>query len=559
MERVHTWFRKGISLILRIDPPVLTTEIREISRIRRYWLATLEAMEQRHALALQVWEAVNTERELDGVLATAAALLAPVVPFQGVAIVTFGESQQRPFALHIVGRPPGTGRPPGPPGRPEPPAPARPTIPYSGSELVRQIKAGLPYSCPDLLEQKAWLPHEFRLAAVGLRTYAAIPLTVRGTLIGIACFTRRMPQPFSSHELRMLSDIARAIGVAVANALANEEIRKLRDQLEAENSELRSRLGEPRGFEEIVGDSSALRRVLDAVEQVAPTDATVLITGETGTGKELIARALHKLSPRSQGPLVKVNCAAVPATLIAAELFGHERGAFTGAIERRKGRFEQAHGGTLFLDEIGEVPLEVQTTLLRVLQEHEFERIGGNETIPVDVRLATATNRDLMADVRAGRFRSDLYYRLSVFPIRIPPLRERPEDIAPLVAYFADKYAVRFGRQIARIDKRTMKALESYAWPGNVRELENVIERAVIMSRNGTLRVDGDALQPVAMAGDLPADLLARERDVIEYALRGSRGRVAGPHGAAARLGVPASTLESRIRRLGIDKFRYRS
>ena len=299
--------------------------------------------------------------------------------------------------------------------------------------------------------------------------------------------------------------------------------------------------------------------VPEVVEQVAPTDASVLITGETGTGKELIARAIHRRSPRAKGPLIQVNCSAIPATLLASELFGHERGAFTGAVERRKGRFEQAHGGTLFLDEIGELPAEMQVMLLRVLQQREFERLGGSQTVRVDVRLVAATNRDLRAEAQAGRFRSDLYYRLNVFPIRVPALRERPADIPLLVAHFAAKHGERFGRPIARIDRRSMAQLVGYAWPGNVRELENVVERAVILSRNGTLRVERDLLPGAAAGGGMVSHLEAEERQAIEAALRTSRGRISGANGAARRLGLPASTLEFRIRRLGIDKFRYRT
>jgi formate hydrogenlyase transcriptional activator len=297
---------------------------------------------------------------------------------------------------------------------------------------------------------------------------------------------------------------------------------------------------------------------LDTVEQVAATDATVLVTGETGTGKELIARAIHRRSARARGPLVKVNCAAIPPTLLASELFGHERGAFSGAVERRKGRFEQAHGGTLFLDEIGELPQEMQVLLLRVLQEREFERLGGTQTLQVDVRLVAATNRDLAEDVRAGRFRSDLYYRLNVFPVHVPPLRQRAEDVPPLVAHFAEKYGERFGRRISRIDRTTMDVLQAHRWPGNVRELENTIERAVILSRNGTLSIDAGMLHGAAAetVGEDPAS--SEERSAIEAALKDSRGKVSGETGAAKRVGVPASTLEFRIKKLGIDKLRYR-
>jgi formate hydrogenlyase transcriptional activator len=296
--------------------------------------------------------------------------------------------------------------------------------------------------------------------------------------------------------------------------------------------------------------------VLETIEQVATTDATVLITGETGTGKELVARAIHRRSPRARGPLVKVNCAAIPHTLLASELFGHERGAFTGAVERRKGRFEQAHGGTLFLDEIGELPQEMQVLLLRVLQEREFERLGGTHTLQVDVRLVAATNRELAEDVHAGRFRSDLYYRLNVFPVQVPALRERPEDIPPLVAHFAEKYGARFGRKISGIDRQTLDLLQSHSWPGNVRELENVVERAVILSRGGALHLDKAML--TAAKGNSTEQVGSEERQAIETALTASRGKVAGESGAAKKLGVPASTLEFRIKRLGIDKFRYR-
>jgi len=310
---------------------------------------------------------------------------------------------------------------------------------------------------------------------------------------------------------------------------------------------------------ELIGASSKFRALLDEVNLVAPVDSTVLIQGETGTGKELIARALHRRSNRAHGPLVKVNCAAITETLLASELFGHERGAFTGAVERRKGRFEQAHRGTLFLDEIGELSQEMQVLLLRVLQEHEFERLGGCETLHVDVRVVAATNRDLAEQVRAGRFRSDLFYRLNVYPIRMPPLRERPQDIHLLVAHFASKHAARFGRTISRIDRRTMKLLETYSWPGNVRELENTVERAVILSTNGSLRIDGDLLPGTTSTCDVNGQLRKQELETIEATLRECAGRVSGPNGAARRLGLAASTLEFRIKRLGIHKFRHRS
>jgi formate hydrogenlyase transcriptional activator len=520
---------------------------------------------RRHSLVLQAWEAINSERELDGVLAAVAKVLVPVVPFFGVAIIAPEARQGAPWAMHVVDEPKFedesiddvTERMRGKYAA-HPHMAEKKLVPYAGSELEEVKKSSQPYICNDLLKKDEWFPHEFKLAAVGIRAYTSIPLLARGKGIGVLVFSRRKPDPFTPEQMAILVDVSRAIAVAVANALANEEISRLRDQLEAENVALRDQLSRITKFEEIVGDSPSLRRALEAVEQVAATEATVLISGETGTGKELIARAIHQRSHRAHGPLVKFNCAAIPETLLASELFGHERGAFTGAIERRKGRFEQAHGGTLFLDEIGELPPELQVMLLRVLQEREFERLGGGDTIHVDVRIVVATNRDLMEDVRAGRFRSDLYYRLNVFPLRLPPLRERPEDIPLLAAHFAAKHGERFGRAINRIDRRSMKLLEGGAWPGNVRELENVIERAVILSRDGVLRVERDALPHADLIGKMDERLRAQEREAIEAALRASRGRVSGPNGAARALGLAPSTLDLRIKSLGIDKFQYR-
>jgi formate hydrogenlyase transcriptional activator len=316
-------------------------------------------------------------------------------------------------------------------------------------------------------------------------------------------------------------------------------------------------------FEEIVGTSAPLRAVLARVSHVAPTDSTVLITGETGTGKELVARAIHKGSTRSSHSFVSVNCAAIPQALIASELFGHEKGAFTGALERRLGRFELADGGTIFLDEVGDLPSDTQLALLRVLQERAFERVGGNRSIRVDVRVIAATNRDLNAAMGAGAFRSDLFYRLNVFPIEMPALRERQEDIPLLLAYFVDRYARKAGRAIGNIDPRTLEILQGYSWPGNIRELQNVIERSIVICETETFAIDESWLRrelpkpphPVQSLGD---DLAAREREMIETALAASRGRVSGPSGAAAKLGIPGSTLDSKIRALGIRKERFK-
>ena len=345
---------------------------------------------------------------------------------------------------------------------------------------------------------------------------------------------------------------------------ALQEIHAQKDRLQMENLALKEEVDQVSMFEEIIGSSGALNRVLAHVKRVAPTDSTVLIKGETGTGKELVARAIHRLSRRSGRAFVLVNCAAIPPSLIASELFGHEKGAFTGAIQRRLGRFELADGGTIFLDEVGELPAETQSTLLRVLQEREFERVGGSEPISVDVRVLAATNRDLKAGVDAGSFRLDLFYRLNVFPLQVPSLRERVEDIPVLAEYFAQRYAAKARKNIRRIEEPTLKLLQAYPWPGNVRELQNVIERAAILCDGDTLSVDETWLQhesPArrADAATLAASLEDRERKMIEAALAESRGRVSGASGAAARLGIARSTLESRIRSLRIDKHRFKS
>jgi transcriptional regulator with PAS, ATPase and Fis domain len=346
--------------------------------------------------------------------------------------------------------------------------------------------------------------------------------------------------------------------------LAFEEIKTLRDQLYKENLALREEIDITRMFEEIVGSSAPLQAVLSRVSKVAPTESTVLITGETGTGKELIARAIHKRSPRASRAFVSVNCAAVPRDLIASELFGHEKGAFTGATQRRLGRFELAEGGTIFLDEVGELPAEMQISLLRVLQEREFERVGGNRSIRADVRVVAATNRDLQAAIAAGGFRSDLFYRLNVFPIEIPALRERKEDIPLLVEYFIDRYATKAGKKIQSINKKTLDMLQSYTWPGNIRELQNVIERSVIVCDSENFSVDESWLsrQPVpadSASQPLSEKLAAQEKEIIEAALAESKGRVSGPLGAAAKLGIPQSTLDSKIKSLKINKQMFRN
>jgi formate hydrogenlyase transcriptional activator len=342
-----------------------------------------------------------------------------------------------------------------------------------------------------------------------------------------------------------------------------DDLKRAEAQVKNEIAALRDQISSASMFEEIVGSSAPIRTVLQQVARVAPTDSTVLITGDTGTGKELVARAIHKRSTRSARPFVAVNCAAVPASLIASELFGHERGAFTGAVQRRQGKFELADGGTLFLDEVGELPADTQVALLRVLQEREFERVGGSRPIRIDVRVIAATNRDLQTAIAERAFRSDLFYRLNVFPVEIPPLHERPTDIPILVEYFVHRLSKRAGKKITGIRGETLELLQSYPWPGNIRELQNVVERAVIVSDGDVLTVDsrwlaGRSTPSPASKQPLGDALGDRERAMIEGALAETKGRVSGPSGAAAKLGLPRSTLESKIRSLGLNKNRFK-
>ena len=341
-----------------------------------------------------------------------------------------------------------------------------------------------------------------------------------------------------------------------------EDRKQAEERMRDENLALREQIVQAFMFEEIVGASPALQNVLSSIVKVAPTDSTVLITGETGTGKELIARAIHKHSQRSGQAFISVNCASIPSSLIASELFGHEKGAFTGAVQRRQGRFEMAHSGTIFLDEVGELPAETQIALLRVLQERQFERVGGNRTLPTDVRVIAATNRDLTAAIAAGTFRADLFYGLNVFPIEVPPLRKRREDIPMLVEYFVKRYAEKAGKQMRKIDRNTLEQCQSYSWPGNIRELQNIVERSVILSSGDTFWIEKAwlaSIQPPRQefAGPLPDTLQNQERKMIETALAESKGKVSGPEGAAAKLGIPRSTLETKIKQLGIKKHRF--
>jgi formate hydrogenlyase transcriptional activator len=440
------------------------------------------------------------------------------------------------------------------------------TVPIEGTLPGQVFRTGKPLIAdPRDLSMPDSEGHS-RIVEEGIQAGALLPLISRTRVLGVLGVARREDRAFTQDDLDFLMQVAKQIGIAVENALAYGQISELKNQLAQEKLYLEDEIRTEMNFEEIIGKSAALRRLLRQVETVAPTESTVLIYGETGTGKELVARALHNLGPRAANPFVKLNCAAIPTGLLESELFGHEKGAFTGAIAQRIGRFELAHNGTVFLDEIGEVPLELQPKLLRVLQEREFERLGSSRTLRSDARLIAATNRDLASMVERQAFRSDLFYRLNVFPVHVPALRERPEDIPLLVRHFVLHFARQMKKKIESIPSETMRALSGYHWPGNIRELQNVIERAVILSPGPVLRV---ALADLKTNGasskandraesrerrNVQQILAETERQQILGALEESHWIVAGPSGAASRLGMKRSTLQVRMQKLGITR-----
>jgi formate hydrogenlyase transcriptional activator len=428
-------------------------------------------------------------------------------------------------------------------------------IPFEGTLSGHVFRTGAPWAghVEDVLAMG--LKDDANWREAGFREGCVLPLISRHRVVGTLGLSRRDGNAYVHDEVEFLMQVGNQIAIAVENALAYGEIRALKDRLSLERLYLEDEIRGDRQFEDIIGKSTALRRVLKQVETVAPADATVLIYGETGTGKELIARAIHNLSPRQPHAFVKLNCAAIPMGLLESELFGHEKGAFTGAIAQRIGRFELANHGTVFLDEIGDLPLELQPKLLRVLQDREFERLGSGRTLRSDARLIAATNADLGAMVEARRFRADLFYRLNVFPIHIPPLRERKDDIPLLVRYFVQRFARQTNRTIETISSESMESLTRYPWPGNIRELENVIERAVILSSGPILKVPLEDLQsPVApvQANGKRETLEEIEREHILSVVKATKWVLAGPRGAAARLGMNRSTLQFRMKKLGI-------
>jgi len=429
-------------------------------------------------------------------------------------------------------------------------------FPIEGSLVGKAFQTGT-----SVVGNPAELPPEFfenteqqQAVVREIKSICFVPLISRGRrALGVLGLGKGQEDGFRKGDLEFLMQVANQVAIAVENAMAYKEIANLKDKLAQEKLYLEDEIRGESDFEGIVGQSSALRHVLNLVETVAPSDSTVLLLGETGTGKELIARAIHDRSRRKERTLVRLNCAAIPTGLLESELFGHEKGAFTGAISQKIGRLELADQGTLFLDEVGDIPIEIQPKLLRALQEREFERLGSTRTKKVDVRLVAATNRDLGKMIEDREFRSDLYYRLNVFPIRIPPLRERPDDIPLLVRYFTQKYGRLMNKDIQTIPAPAMKKLAAWSWPGNIRELENIIERSVILSRGSALHVPLEELTHGAKVVPLNGTREAGERDDIVRILKATNGRVAGATGAAQRLGIPRTTLISRMKKLGID------
>ena len=502
------------------------------------------AGEDRYRAMLAVSGAIVSHRDLPALFHELAGQLVQVAHFDALSLVLHDAATDT-MRLHVLETPE--------------PIPAGLAIVLRAEDdpagLVWRTQEPLITSIIDELKQ--WPRFLERVQEYGVQSYCWLPLTTARRRLGTLVFTSKQPGTYDRSDMRFLQLVATQVAVAVENALAFEEIEALKDKLAEEKAYLEEEVRTEHNFGDIIGENPALRAILKQVETVAPTDSTVLIRGETGTGKELIARAVHDVSERNHRTFVKLNCAAIPTGLLESELFGHEKGAFTGAISQRIGRFELAHQGTLFLDEVGDIPLELQSKLLRVLQEQEFERLGGTRTIRVNVRLVAATNRDLAEMISQSRFRSDLYYRINVFPITLPPLRERPDDIPRLVRHFTQSFARRMGRRIENVPSEVMDALIRYPWPGNVRELQNVIERAVILSKGTTLHVPAADLQTptqlTAESTDGASDTLTdAEREHIVRVLKETNWVLGGPKGAAARLGMKRSTLHWKMKRLGI-------
>ncbi len=528
----------------RLEPAVRRAlgEAEERANRRRAERALRRTEEKRRVL-LDINNAIITNLDRQALFDAITQALRKILPFDAMVLTLYDAKKDvlRVAALEgaLLAKPWGVGT----------------EIPREGSHWGCILDQRQPLVRGDLTQaRRSATEHE--LLRAGIHSYVVVPLMAKRKTLGTLNMASRAPDRYTDEDAAFLMEVAYQVAQAIENMLAYEEIAELKTQLERENLYLQEEIKTKHNFDQIVGDSPVMAKMLQAIETVAPTEATVLICGETGTGKELVARAVHNLSPKRHKPLVTVNCAALPANLVESELFGHEKGAFTGAVARKIGRFELADGGTIFLDEIGDLPLELQAKLLRVLQESEFERVGGSQTIKVDVRVIAATNCELAKAMREERFRSDLYYRLNVFPITVPPLRERRVDIPPLVQSFVKRYGAKLGKQIEAIPQRRMAALQAYAWPGNVRELENVIERAVILSQGPGLEL-GDWGPPPggAAAGGAPLPTLDDlQRQHILEVLELTGWRVSGVSGAAELLGLKPTTLEARMRKLGIRR-----
>jgi formate hydrogenlyase transcriptional activator len=525
--------------ILRIFATRAGAEL-ERSRVE----SSLRRSEAQRRMLLEINNAVTTQLSRDALWSAIAAAVRRIVPFDRLALAQYDTEEHR---LRIVTY--------------DGPYQRQDYTPVGRELRLDDSPAGLAFTGQKYilrrdLEIERLTSSEERAYSHGFRSLCALPLVVRGVSIGAITMGSLQRAQYSEADAELLMEVANQIAIAVDNMRAYEEIRALKARFEAEAVYLQEEIKTEHNFEEIIGQSKPVRELLRKLEQVALTDATVLIRGETGTGKELLARAVHDRSRRKARPLVKVNCGAIPAGLVESELFGHEKGAFTGATQRRVGRFELADGGTIFLDEVTELPVDTQVKLLRVLQEGDFERVGSSQTIKVNVRVIAATNRNLQEAVRNGSFRADLYYRLNVFPLEVPALRERPEDIPLLVNFFLSRFSKGLGKDVHGVSQRSMQSLSRYSWPGNIRELQNIIERAVVLAKGPVVQVDESTLRADETAGDGPLidTLESVERRHIARALGETRWVIHGKKGAAELLGINPSTLRSRMEKLGIKK-----